>query len=160
MFSIQFHLNGRAVAVEVADPELPLLFLLREYLNLTGTKYGCGEGVCGACTVHLDGQAARSCQIPVRALAGVSVTTIEGLSPAGEHPVQRAWIEGQVPQCGYCQPGQIMQAAALLAENPRPTPPEIAAAMAGNLCRCGTTPRILAAVAAAARIGSPAHHHG
>lgn len=135
-----------------ADPEMPLLWALRDLLDLTGTKYGCGIAVCGACTVHVDGVAVRSCVTPLAAVAGKTVTTIEGLDPEGRHPVQRAWIEKQVPQCGYCQPGQIMQAAALLREKPKPTDADIDAAMAGNLCRCGTYERIRAAIHRAAEL--------
>jgi isoquinoline 1-oxidoreductase alpha subunit len=142
--------NGTARRVEV-DPEMPLLWVLRDVLGLTGTKYGCGAALCGACTVHLDGVAVRSCQIRAGELEGASVTTIEGLgTPAAPHPVQRAWIEAQVAQCGYCQSGQIMAAAALLAANPDPTDAEIDDALDANLCRCGTYPRIRAAVRAAA----------
>lgn len=148
--AITLTVNGRAHRIEAAA-DMPLLWALRDILGLTGTKYGCGAGICGACTVHLDGQAARSCQVPVGELAGVAVTTIEGLgTPAAPHPVQRAWIEGQVAQCGYCQPGQIMAAAALLAENPAPTEDDIVAAMDGHICRCATYPRIRSAVRAAA----------
>jgi len=133
------------------EPAMPLLWYLRDELGLTGTKYGCGIALCGACTVHIDGTAARACVVAMSAAAGKSVTTIEGLSPAGEHPVQAAWRAHNVPQCGYCQSGQIMQAAALLGATPRPTDGQIDAAMAGNLCRCGTYQRIRAAVHAAAR---------
>ena len=133
------------------EPDMPLLWALRDGLNLTGTKYGCGVAACGACTVHVDGQAVRSCQTPLGDVAGATVTTIEGLgNPAALHAVQTAWVAAQVAQCGYCQSGQIMQAAALLAENPSPTPDEIDEAMSGNLCRCGTYPRIRAAVQDAA----------
>jgi isoquinoline 1-oxidoreductase alpha subunit len=146
---VAFTLNSARVSVD-ADDDMPLLWVIRDLLNLTGTKYGCGRGLCGACTVHLDGVAVRSCQIPVRAVADRAITTIEGLSPDGTHPVQLAWRELQVPQCGYCQPGQIMTAAAFLSRNANPTPPEIDTAMRGNLCRCGTYPRIRKAVAKAA----------
>jgi isoquinoline 1-oxidoreductase alpha subunit len=146
---VAFTLNSARVSVDV-DEDMPLLWVVRDLLGLTGTKYGCGLGLCGACTVHLDGAAVRSCQIPLRAVADRAITTIEGLSPDGTHPVQLAWRELQVPQCGYCQPGQIMTAAALLAQNPDPTPAQIDAAMRGNLCRCGTYPRIRKAVAKAA----------
>lgn len=149
---LAFRLNGEDRAIEVSDPETPLVFLLREDLGLTGVKYGCLEGVCGACTVHVDGAAARACQLRAEDVSGASVTTIEGLSEDASHPVQRAWIEQRVPQCGYCQPGQIMQAAAFLGETPAPTQGEILAAMEGNLCRCGTGPRILKAVARAAEL--------
>lgn len=129
-----------------ADPEMPLLWVLRDLLNMTGTKYGCGMGLCGACTVHLDGAATRSCQTPIAAAAGKRIVTIEGLAASGLHRVQKAWIAEQVPQCGYCQPGQIMSAAALLAQNPHPTDADIDDAMAGNLCRCGTYFRIRNAI--------------
>ena len=133
------------------DPTTPLLWVLRDTLQLTGTKFGCGEGLCGACTVHIDGQPMRSCQTPVQAAVGRSVTTIEGLAPAGgEHPLQTAWKTHGVPQCGYCQSGQIMQAAALLKETPRPTDAQIDDFMQGNLCRCGTYQRIRAAIRDAA----------
>jgi isoquinoline 1-oxidoreductase alpha subunit len=132
------------------DPEMPLLWFLRDELQLTGTKYGCGLGLCGACTVHLDGKAVRSCQTPMKAVAGKRVTTIEGLAPNGEHSLQAAWKQHNVPQCGYCQSGQIMQAAALLREKPHPTDAEIEEAMDGNICRCGTYQRIRAAIKSAA----------
>jgi isoquinoline 1-oxidoreductase alpha subunit len=139
---------------DVAAPgEMPLLWVLRDLLGLTGTKFGCGMAQCGACTVHLDGQAVRSCVLPVEAVAGRSVTTIEGLSSGGMHPVQRAWIETDVVQCGYCQPGQIMAAAALLKEKHKPSDAEIDAALSGNLCRCGTYQRIRAAVRRASELG-------
>ena len=142
--------NGRAHALDL-PPDMPLLWVLRDGLGLTGTKYGCGVAACGACTVHVDGQAVRSCQTTLGDVAGSSVTTIEGLAGgAGLHPLQAAWIEHQVAQCGYCQSGQIMQAADLLARSPTPTDAEIDAAMDGNLCRCGTYPRIRAAIHAAA----------
>jgi isoquinoline 1-oxidoreductase alpha subunit len=129
------------------DPATPLLWVLRDALSLTGTKYGCGQGLCGACTVHVDGEPVRSCSTPVQAVSGRSVTTIEGLAPAGgEHPLQTAWKAHGVPQCGYCQSGQIMQAAALLKTTPRPTDDQIDAYMTGNLCRCGTYQRIRAAI--------------
>jgi len=148
---ISFSTNGKRVSVNV-DPSTPLLWVIRDNLGLTGTKYGCGIAQCGCCTVHLDGTAIRSCVTPISHVAGRSIITIEGLAPAGNlHPVQRAWIEAQVPQCGYCQSGQIMTAAALLAKNPHPTPDQIDQAMAGNLCRCGTYQRIRHAVALAAR---------
>jgi isoquinoline 1-oxidoreductase alpha subunit len=132
---------------------MPLLWVLRDRLGLTGTKYGCGIGACGACTVHLDGAAVFACQISLSEVGGGRVTTIEGLSPAGDHPVQRAWIAGQVPQCGYCQSGQIMRAAALLARNPRPSRKEIVDEMRANLCRCGTYLRIVRAIERAAQEG-------
>jgi isoquinoline 1-oxidoreductase alpha subunit len=142
-------INGVSTAVDV-DPDTPLLWVLRDHLKLTGTKFGCGVGLCGACTVHLDGEATRSCQWIVKDVGGRRITTIEGLSPDGRHPVQQAWLEAQVPQCGYCQPGQIMSAAALLAGKPHPTDADIDAAMAGNICRCGTYQRIRQAIHAAA----------
>lgn len=135
-----------------APPEMPLLWALRDVLGLTGAKYGCGVGLCGACTVHVDGAAARACLLPLSRVAGKNITTIEGLSPAGEHPVQQAWRLEDVAQCGYCQPGQIMTAAALLAKHPKPSDEDIAAAMTGNLCRCGTYQRICAAVRRAAAL--------
>jgi isoquinoline 1-oxidoreductase alpha subunit len=146
---IQLTVNGVAHEVD-ADGEMPLLWALRDLLGLTGTKYGCGEALCGACTVHLDGRAVRSCVTPLRRAAGHAVTTIEGLSPAGDHPLQRAWVELGVPQCGFCQAGQIMTAAALLAENPHPSEDDIDHSLAGNLCRCGTYVRIRAAIRKAA----------
>jgi aerobic-type carbon monoxide dehydrogenase small subunit (CoxS/CutS family) len=152
MRAIEFALNG--VPTRVAAPEgTPLLWVLRDVLNATGTKYGCGKGLCGACTVHLDGRAVRSCTLPFEQVAGARVTTIEGLGVGhadGLHPVQRAWLDAGVAQCGYCQPGQIMTAAALLAAEPKPDAAAIRTAMAGVLCRCGTYQRILAAVQAAA----------
>jgi isoquinoline 1-oxidoreductase alpha subunit len=137
------------------DPEMPLLWALRDVLGLTGTKYGCGEALCGVCTVHLDGHAVRSCVTPVRRAEGRAVTTIEGLTPDGDHPLQRAWVELCVPQCGFCQPGQIMSAAALLAVTSQPSEEEIERSMAGNLCRCGTYPRIRAAIRKAAGLPEP-----
>lgn len=146
---IELTVNGHVERVDV-DPQMPLLWVLRDVLNLTGTKYGCGVSLCGACTVHLDGRAVRSCITPISAAADKEVTTIEGLSPDGEHPLQQAWRELNVPQCGYCEPGQIMSAAALLARNPDPTDDEIDEAMTGNICRCGTYTRIRAAIPKAA----------
>lgn len=134
-----------------ADPETPLLWILRDHLGLTGTKFGCGVGECGACTVHVDGAAVRSCTARLSEVAGKRITTIEGLSKDGSHPVQRAWAAENVSQCGYCQPGQIMSAAALIKRSPSPTDADIDAAMSGNLCRCGTYPRIRRAIHAAAR---------
>lgn len=145
-----FTINGRAVDV-AADPDTPLLWVIREQLELTGTKYGCGVAQCGACTVHLDGEPARSCQVQMQDMDGRRVTTIEGLSPDGSHPLQKAWVAEQVPQCGYCQSGQIMQAAALLASNSAPTREQIVDHMDGNLCRCGTYVRIVSAIQRAAR---------
>jgi isoquinoline 1-oxidoreductase subunit alpha len=142
-------LNGATRDVEV-DPDTPLLWVIREQIGLTGTKYGCGIAQCGACTVHLDGAAVRSCSVPLSDAAGKRVTTVEGLSPNRMHALQRAWIELDVPQCGYCQSGQLMSAAALLARNPSPTDADIDAAMDGNICRCGTYQRIRAAIHRAA----------
>ncbi len=148
---VSFTVNGTPAVLDL-PPEMPLLWALRDGLNLTGTKYGCGVAACGACTVHVDGQAVRSCQTTLGDVAGTSVTTIEGLgNPAALHAVQAAWLDGQVAQCGYCQSGQIMQAAALLSTIPNPSDAEIDEAMSGNLCRCGTYPRIRAAVHDAAR---------
>ncbi len=143
--------NGQEVSVE-AEPSTPLLWVLRDHLGLTGTKYGCGMAQCGACTVHLGGEAVRSCVTPVSRAAGKRITTIEGLSSDLSHPLQRAWIEIDVPQCGYCQSGQIMAAAVLLAENPKPTDKDIDDSMAGNICRCGTYPRIRRAIHLAAQL--------
>nr|WP_221197180.1 (2Fe-2S)-binding protein [Simiduia aestuariiviva] len=131
---------------------MPLLWVLRDLLQLTGTKYGCGKGLCGACTVHLNGTAVRACSLPVAAAVGGKITTIEGLSVNGDHPLQRAWTEHKVPQCGYCQSGQLMSAAALLARNPTPSAAQIRDAMSGNICRCGTYPRIEAAIKTAAGV--------
>lgn len=142
---IRFEVNGKTASVN-AESDTPLLWALRDHLSLTGTKYGCGAGLCGACTVHVDGRAVKSCQTPLSRVAGKSVTTIEGLSPNASHPLQQAWIEEQVPQCGYCQSGQIMQAAELLATNRNPTRDEIVTHMNGVLCRCGTYTRIVAAI--------------
>jgi len=143
--------NGKSQRLDVS-PDLPLLWAIREDLHLTGTKYGCGMALCGACTVHLDGAPVRACETPVSAAAGKKVTTIEGLSPQGSHPVQRAWMELDVPQCGFCQSGQIMSAAALLAKKASPTDADIDAAMTGNICRCGTYQRIRAAIHRAAAL--------
>jgi isoquinoline 1-oxidoreductase alpha subunit len=143
--------NGKPVSVTAAD-DTPLLWVLRDELGLTGTKYGCGIAQCGACTVHIDGQPVRSCQTPVSAAAGMKVTTIEGLG--GHHPVQQAWVKADVPQCGYCQSGQIMSAAALLADKKHPSDADIDAAMSGNICRCGTYQRIRAAIKDAAGIAA------
>ena len=145
-----FQVNGIPQTVDAAA-QMPLLWVLRDLLNMTGTKYGCGIGLCGACTVHLNGTAMRSCQTQIADAAGKQIITIEGLGRTGPHPVQRAWIREQVPQCGYCQPGQIMSAAALLATNPKPTDAEIDDAMGGNLCRCGTYFRIRKAIHRAAQ---------
>ena len=148
---IRLNVNGTPRTVEV-PPDTPLLWVIREALELTGTKYGCGMALCGACTVHVDGQPLRSCVTPVASVAGKAVTTIEGLSAPGLHPVQQAWIAEEVPQCGYCQSGQLMSAAALLAKNHAPTDADIDAAMAGNICRCGTYQRIRAAIHKAAAL--------
>ncbi len=148
---IKLNVNGKDTEVDV-DPDMPLLWVLRDTLGLTGTKFGCGVALCGACTVHLDGEPVRSCRTPVSAVGARKVTTIEGLSPDRSHAVQKAWIELDVPQCGYCQPGQIMSAAALLAHNPQPSDADIDAAMSGNICRCGTYQRIRAAIHRAARL--------
>ncbi|HET9425920.1 MAG TPA: (2Fe-2S)-binding protein [Gemmatimonadaceae bacterium] len=144
-----FKLNGKSTTVD-APADMPLLWVLRDSLDLPGTKFGCGIGFCGACTVHFNGTAQKSCQLPVSIVNGQSVTTIEGLSPDGSHPLQRAWEEMDVPQCGYCQAGQIMSAAALLAQKAKPTEADIDKAMEGNLCRCATYPRIRQAILAAA----------
>jgi isoquinoline 1-oxidoreductase alpha subunit len=147
--SIRVRINGVEKDVDV-DPEMPLLWALRDVLGLMGTKYGCGQALCGACSVHLDGQVVRACVTPMRRAKGRSVTTIEGLSPDGSHPLQKAWVDLGVPQCGFCQAGQIMTAAALLAKKPKPTDAEIDQSLSGNLCRCGTYTRIRAAVKKAA----------
>jgi isoquinoline 1-oxidoreductase alpha subunit len=146
---VAIKLNGTRRSID-ADPQTPLLWTIRDIVGLTGTKFGCGIGACGACTVHVDGQAVRSCTMTLADADGHDVVTIEGLSPDGTHPVQRAWEANNVPQCGYCQPGQIMQAVALLKQTPHPTDQDIVAAMAGNICRCGTYLRIQAAIKAAA----------
>ena len=148
-----FKLNGKPVTVTVPG-EMPLLWVLRDTLDMKGTKFGCGIGFCGACTVHLNGTAVRSCQTPVSAAANQSITSIEGLSTDGSHPVQRAWEEIDVPQCGYCQAGQIMSAAALLAQKPKPTDADIDKAMEGNICRCATYPRIRQAILTAASMSA------
>ncbi len=152
MTEITLNVNGNEWMVE-ANPEMPLLWVLRDLLGLTGTKYSCGIGVCGTCTVHLDGKAVRSCVTPVSEAAGKEIITIEGLSPDGSHPVQQAWIDEKVSQCGYCQPGQIMAAAALLDKNPNPSDADIDGAMSANLCRCGTYQRIRRAIHIAAQEG-------
>ena len=148
---ISLMVNKKSVSVD-ADPSTPLLWILREHLGLTGTKYGCGVAQCGACTVHLDGRPVRSCSIPASRAVGKEVTTIEGLSAGGPHPLQRAWLEIEVPQCGYCQSGQIMTAAALLKTNPHPADEDINRALNGNICRCGTYPRIRRAIHRAAEL--------
>jgi isoquinoline 1-oxidoreductase subunit alpha len=148
---IKLTLNGQPKEIDVAD-DTPLLWVLRDTLGMTGTKYGCGMSLCGACTVHVDGQPTRACITPINSVAGKSVTSIEGLSADRGHPVQRAWIELDVPQCGYCQSGQIMAAAALLSKNPNPSDSDIDSAMSGNICRCGTYPRIRKAIRRAAEL--------
>jgi isoquinoline 1-oxidoreductase alpha subunit len=149
--AIQFIVNGKPQSVDV-PANMPLLWVLRDTLGMTGTKFGCGMALCGACTVHIDGEATRSCITPVSSVAGKKITTIEGLSPDRSHPVQRAWIEVDVPQCGYCQSGQIMSASALLAQKPKPSDSDIDDAMKGNICRCGTYQRIRQAVHRAAEL--------
>jgi isoquinoline 1-oxidoreductase alpha subunit len=150
---IQTTINGKASQFD-GDPDMPLLWFLRDELHLTGTKYGCGLGLCGACTVHLNGEATRSCLTPMKGTAGKTVTTIEGLSKNGTHPLQKAWETCNVPQCGYCQSGQIMQAAAMLKKKPKPTDQDINADMQGNICRCGTYQRIRHAIKMAAGVQS------
>jgi isoquinoline 1-oxidoreductase alpha subunit len=145
MTTTSLTVNGKRQTV-TAHPDTPLLWVLREHIKLTGTKFGCGVGQCGACTVHIDGQAAFSCLRPISTLEGASVTTIEGLSKDSNHPLQKAWVAEQAPQCGYCQSGQIMRAAALLKDNPRPTREQIVEHMSTNICRCGTYPRIVRAI--------------
>jgi len=145
MAKINLNVNGQSQTVDV-DPSTPVLWVLRDHLNLVGTKFGCGMAMCGACTIHLDGNATRSCILPVSMASGKEITTIEGLSENGDHPVQKAWLEVDVPQCGYCQAGQIMSAAALLKSNPKPSDEEIESAMNGNICRCGTYVRIKQAI--------------
>ena len=147
---VNFNVNGKSVTVN-AEPDTPLLWGIREHLRLTGTKFGCGAGLCGACTVHINGKAVRSCQTDLSDVDGKDVTTIEGLSPDANHPLQKAWIAEQVPQCGYCQSGQIMKAAELLAKTSRPSRDQIVRHMDGNLCRCGTYNRIIAAIQLASR---------
>jgi isoquinoline 1-oxidoreductase alpha subunit len=154
-----FDLNGRTVSVHSSD-DTPLLWVIRDELRLTGTKFGCGIGFCGACTVHVEGRATRSCITPVGAVGGAKITTIEGLDPEGKHPLQTAWLELQVPQCGYCQSGQIMQAATLLKDYPHPSDRDINAVMAGNVCRCMTYPRIRKAIKLAASRMQGAANHG
>ena len=151
----KLNVNGRDHAVD-ADPEMPLLWVIRDVLGFTGTKYGCGIGACGACTVHIDGQPRRACQTPVSQVGNAKVTTIEGLSNDGSHPLQKAWMELDVAQCGYCQAGQLMSAAALLAKTPKPTDADIDSAMTGNVCRCGTYVRIREAIHLAANGGRKA----
>ena len=155
METTRFTVNNKSVELRI-DPQTPLLWALREQLGLTGTKFGCGMALCGACTVHVDGTAVRSCVTPVKAVTGKQVRTIEGLSTDRSHPVQRAWLQVQVPQCGYCQPGQMMNAAALLTVNTNPSDADIDDAMAGNLCRCGTYARIRKAIHVAAELARSA----
>jgi isoquinoline 1-oxidoreductase alpha subunit len=152
---VDFTVNGKAVSVDV-PADMPLLWVLRDNLSLKGTKYGCGEGQCGACTVHLRGRAVRSCMVEANTVAGANVTTIEGLSPTGNHPLQVAWREVDVPECGYCQAGQIMAAAALLSTNDKPSDAQIDTAMSGNICRCGTYLRIREGIKRAAKVTAPA----
>lgn len=149
MATINLNINGKQQAVDI-DPQTPVLWVLREHLHLVGTKYGCGIAQCGACTIHLEGKAVRSCSLPVAAVANKKITTIEGLSEHGDHPVQKAWLEHDVAQCGYCQTGQIMSAVALLKTTPNPTDEQIETAMSGNICRCGTYLRIRDAIKSAA----------
>ena len=149
---VSFTLNDKPVSVE-ADPGTRLLWVIRDHVGLTGTKYGCGAGLCGACTVHVNGKAERACQTELSAVQGAKVTTIEGLSPTSSHPLQKAWLAEEVPQCGYCQSGQIMKAAELLTQTPKPSREQIVAHMDGNICRCGTYHRIIAAIQRAAREG-------
>ena len=150
MAVFNLNINGKEQQVDL-DPATPILWVLRDHFDLVGTKYGCGIAQCGACTIHLDGAAMRSCMLPVEAVGDKAITTIEGLSKKGDHPVQQAWMEHDVPQCGYCQAGQIMSAAALLKNTPNPTDADIDAAMNGNICRCGTYTRIKAAIKTAAQ---------
>lgn len=152
MAAYKLNLNNKEIEVDV-DPSTPILWVLRDHLNLLGTKYGCGIASCGACTIHLDGNPVRSCSLPISSVSDQKITTIEGLSENGNHPVQKAWLEHDVPQCGYCQAGQIMSAAALLENNASPSDSDIDAAMSGNICRCGTYTRIKAAIKTAASIG-------
>lgn len=159
MAEVKFTVNGKSQTVSVPSPQMPLLWVLRDVLGMTGTKFGCGQSLCGACTVHLNGQAIRSCVTAVGGVAGKSVTTIEGLSPDHSHPVQQAWIELDVPQCGYCQSGQIMQAASMLAKTPNPTDADINEIMKGNICRCGTYEDIRAAIHRAVAIKRAANQH-
>lgn len=152
MANFNLKINGKEHQINV-DPNTPLLWVLRDHINLVGTKYGCGIGQCGACTIHIDGVAMRSCSLPISGVKDKAITTIEGLSKSGDHRVQQAWLEHDVPQCGYCQAGQIMSAAALLKDNPNPSDTDIDAAMNGNICRCGTYTRIKAAIKTAAKMG-------
>lgn len=152
MATFNLNINNENHQVNV-DPTTPILWVLRDHLKLVGTKYGCGIAQCGACTIHLDGVAMRSCMLPIQAVSDKAITTIEGLSEKGDHPVQQAWLEHDVPQCGYCQAGQMMSAAALLKDNPNPSDEDIDSMMNGNICRCGTYTRIKAAIKTAAKIG-------
>ena len=152
MATFNLNINSKKHQVDV-DPATPILWVLRDHLKLVGTKFGCGIAQCGACTIHLDGVAMRSCMLPVQAVSDKAITTIEGISEKGDHPVQQAWLEHDVPQCGYCQAGQIMSAAALLKDNPNPSDEDIDSMMNGNICRCGTYTRIKAAIKTAAKIG-------
>ena len=152
MANFNLKINGKEHQINV-DPNTPLLWVLRDHINLVGTKYGCGIGQCGACTIHIDGVAMRSCSLPISGIKDKAITYIEGLSESGDHRVQQAWLEHDVPQCGYCQAGQIMSAAALLKDNPNPSDTDIDAAMNGNICRCGTYTRIKAAIKTAANMG-------
>ncbi len=152
MAAFNLNINGKEHQVDV-DANTPILWVLRDHVNLVGTKYGCGIGQCGACTVHIDGVAMRSCSLPISSVSDKKITTIEGLSENGTHPVQKAWLEHDVPQCGYCQAGQIMSASALLKDNPSPSDEDIDIAMNGNICRCGTYTRIKAAIKTAAKMG-------
>jgi isoquinoline 1-oxidoreductase alpha subunit len=156
MSTITLNINGESHSLDNVPEDMPLLWVIRDLVGLTGTKYGCGIAQCGACTVHLDGVAIRSCSTPVMAAEGKEITTIEGLSPDGSHPVQQAWMEKDVPQCGYCQTGQIMSAASLLKQNPNPSVEDINVGMAGNICRCGTYNRIRDAILLAAEKGGEA----
>jgi len=151
MANFNLNINGKVKQVDV-DPDTPMLWVLRDHIKLVGTKFGCGISQCGACTIHLDGEAVRSCSVPVSTVGDKSITTIEGLSENGDHPLQKAWVEVDVPQCGYCQAGQIMNAAALLEKNPSPSDDDIAKAMNGNICRCGTYTRIKKAIKTAAEM--------
>ncbi|WBL44380.1 (2Fe-2S)-binding protein [Algoriphagus halophytocola] len=150
MAQYNLKINGKSLSVDV-DPSTPMLWVLRDHLDMVGTKFGCGIAQCGACTIHMDGNAVRSCQLPVSAASDAEITTIEGISENGDHPVQKAWLEHDVPQCGYCQAGQIMSAVALLKNNPSPSDADIDNAMNGNICRCGTYTRIKAAIKTAAK---------
>ena len=153
MPNYEVSINGQTKAIDDVDADMPMLWVLRDVLKLTGTKFGCGKAHCGACTVHLDGKAVRSCSLPISATDGKKITTIEGLSEDGSHPLQKAWVQENVPQCGYCQVGQIMNATAFLNENPSPSDDEIKEAMNGNICRCGTYTRIHKAIKVAAKQG-------